>query len=171
MQQNKGETINAASTGLAVQYSPEYKLQPEAGYLDRLVREAGGTYINTPEEVYKGKLKDIFGSTDLTPALLIAALLLFILDIAARRLNLPLSSALEKAAALRAKLLPERARPVKVKKMQYQGNEAQKEEKSVSRPEYKAERPAAGEAEVIKARPESENLDTSALLKKKKNRS
>ncbi|MGE5678816.1 MAG: VWA domain-containing protein, partial [Pseudomonadota bacterium] len=121
MQQKDGETINAASTGLAVQYSPEYRLQPEAGYLDRLVREAGGTYIKTPEEVYKGKLKDIYGSTDLTPALLLAALLLFMLDIAARRLNLPLPAVMEKASAIRTKLLPKHTKPVKVKKNQYPG--------------------------------------------------
>lgn len=159
MQQKDGETINAASTGLAVQYSPEYKLQPEAGYLERLVREAGGTYINKPEEVYKGKLKDIYGSTDLTPALLIAALLLFMLDIAARRLNLPLAAIIEKASVLRARLFPERAKPVKVKKVQFQGNEP------------KAQKPEAREAEVKKVKTEAENLDTSALLKKKKNRS
>jgi hypothetical protein len=166
LQQKAGETINAASTGISVQYSPEYRIQPPSGYLDRLIKEAGGTLINTPEDVYKGKIKDIFGAIDLTPTLLILALILFMLDIALRRLNLPLAILEEKLSAIRAKLLPSGKKSTKLKRPLKTMSEVVKPAENKVR--LQAE---AGEELEPKAKePKAENLDTSALLKKKKNR-
>lgn len=170
-QQKGGETVNAASTGISVQYSPEYRIQPTSGYLDRLIKEAGGTLINTPEDVYKGKIKDIFGAIDLTPTLLILALILFMFDIALRRLNLPLAVLEEKLSALRAKLTPKGKKPVKVKRTLNTMGEAAKPTENKLRPQPKVEVKADTKAKEQKTeKPKVESLDTSALLKKKKNR-
>lgn len=170
-QQKGGETVNAASTGISVQYSPEYRIQPPSGYLDRLIKEAGGTLINTPEDVYKGKIKDIFGAIDLTPTLLILTLILFMFDIALRRLNLPLAVLEEKLSALRAKLMPKGKKPVKVKRTLNTMGEAAKPTENKLRPQPKVEVKADTKAKEQKTeKPKVESLDTSALLKKKKNR-
>jgi Mg-chelatase subunit ChlD len=171
LQQKAGETVNAASTGISVQYSPEYRIQPPSGYLDRLIKEAGGTLINSPEDVYKGKIKDIFGAVDLTPMLLILALILFMLDIALRRLNLPMAALEDKLSAIRTKLLPQGKKQKKIKRplstmseeVKLVDAKVQSQQKVEEKPESKAKAP---NAEKTKA----ENLDTSSLLKKKKNR-
>lgn len=171
LQQKDGETLNAASTGISVQYSPEYRIQPQSGYLDRLIKEAGGTLINTPEDVYKGKIKDIFGTVDLTPTLLILALVLFMLDIALRRLNLPLASLEERLSAARSKLVPQVKKSVKVKRQFNNIEEAVKPDENKARPQPEVE--VKPETKAKEAKPEktkAENLDTSALLKKKRNR-
>ncbi|MDD3706136.1 MAG: VWA domain-containing protein [Clostridiaceae bacterium] len=167
LQQKDGETVNAAETGMSVQYSPEYRIQAESGYLDRLIKETGGTLINTPEDVYKGEIKDIFGAVDLTPTLLILALILFMLDIALRRLNLPLATVEEKLSAAKAKLMPKGQKSAKVKRQV----EAVKlaESKVQSKPEAEG-KPEAKAKEAKPEKTKAENLDTSALLKKKRNR-
>ncbi|MHB1392869.1 MAG: VWA domain-containing protein [Clostridia bacterium] len=170
LQQEGGETVNAASTGISVQYSPEYRIQPPSGYLDRLIKEAGGTFINVPEDVYKGKIKDIYGAIDLTPTLLILALILFMLDIALRRLNLPLAVLEEKLAALRAKLLPKAKKHVKAKRSQNTMGEAVKSAENKVQSQPKEEKPETKAKASNVEKPKVENLDTSALLKKKKSR-
>ncbi len=171
LQQKDGETINAASTGISVQYSPEYRIQPERGYLDRLIKEAGGTVISSPEDVYKGEMKDIFGTVDLTPTLLILALILYMFDIALRRLNLPLAAVEEKLSAAKAKLMPQVKRPAKVKRPNNSMGEAPKAaEKKVHMPPQAEGKPEAKETGAKPEKPKTENLDTSTLLKKKKRR-
>jgi Mg-chelatase subunit ChlD len=169
IQQKTGETVNAASTGISVQYSPEYRIQPEAGYLDRLVKETGGMYINTPEEVYKGKLKDIFGTMDLTPALLILALFLFMLDIAVRRLNLPLAAVEEKLSELRTKLIPKGNKPAKAK-LNTMADVVKPVVISVHSQTEAEKKPEEKTKELKPEKPKAESLDTSLLLKKKKKR-
>jgi len=90
-QEKNGETINAISTGYAMQYSPEYKINSEAGNkFDRLVTEIGGSIIKSPEEALKGEIPANKGQRDLVPYLLALALILLIFDIALRRLNISL---------------------------------------------------------------------------------
>ncbi len=171
LQQMSGETVNAASTGVSVQYSPEYRIQPDAGYIDRLVKEIGGTYISAPEEVYKGKLKDIFGAVDLTPALLITALILFMLDIAARRLNLPLAAVEENLRAVRSRLHRVGRNPSGGSKVQVRNKEAFGAEKISKTPEHVKEIQPPEPKKAAAEKPKPESLDTSALLKKKRSRS
>jgi hypothetical protein len=103
LQQKDGETINAASAGISVQYSPEYRIQPERGYLDRLIKEAEGTLINTPEDIYKGEMKDIFGTVDLTPVLIILALILFLLCYCLKKAEPALAAVEGKLSAVKGK--------------------------------------------------------------------
>ncbi|MGN0028074.1 MAG: hypothetical protein ACI33I_13885, partial [Clostridium sp.] len=53
-----------------------------------VVKETKGTFINKPEEVFEGKLEREYKKINLTTPLLIISILLFMLDIAYRRLNL-----------------------------------------------------------------------------------
>lgn len=88
-QVNNGEVINAISTGYAMQYSPEYKLNSESlDKLESLVTEIGGSIINSPEEALQGEIPSKKGQRDLVPYLLAIALILLIIDIALRRLNI-----------------------------------------------------------------------------------
>ncbi len=164
LQQKGGETVNAASTGMSVQYSPEYRIRPQSGYLDRLINETGGTLIDTPEDVYRGKMKDIFGVVNLTPVLLITALILFMLDIALRRLNLPLAALEEKLSVLKIKPKHQSKKPIKAKGPVYMADDTIK-----LWPETE-EKPDKKEKTEEKGKVVSDNLDTSALLKKKKSR-
>jgi uncharacterized membrane protein len=86
-QEKSGEVVNAVNAGYAVQYSPEYKLNNSSS-LDRFVTEVGGKIIKKPEEVFRGTIDYKKGQRDLTQYLLILFLLLFMLDIAMRRLNI-----------------------------------------------------------------------------------
>lgn len=171
LQQKDGETINAAGTGISVQYSPEYRIQPGSGYLDRLIKEAGGTVISSPEDVYKGEIKDIFGAVDITPTLLILALILYMLDIALRRLNLPLATVEEKLSTAKAKLIPQVKRPAKVKRsISTMGEVPKTAEKKVQMPPQATGKQQAKAKEAKQEKAKTENLDTSTLLKKKKSR-
>ncbi|MBO9604618.1 MAG: VWA domain-containing protein [Paenibacillaceae bacterium] len=94
-----------ATTGFVVPYSPEYRLSSDDGTakLKQLAAETGGRVLSleAPEEVYRPDRPAQRQSHDWTRGLLIAALLLWLADIAVRRLSidwrklaLPLSRAL-----------------------------------------------------------------------------
>ena len=171
LQQKDGEVLSAASTGLSVQYSPEYRIQPDKGYLDRLVKEAAGVYVEKPEDVYKGDMKDIFGVRDLTQVLLILALILFMFDIALRRLNLPLTWLEDKILWLKSKFGVLWKKPAKVKKSLAKTQGLPEKKDTVVEKQLTAEeKPDTKKSEKKSEKPKTENLDTSALLKKKRNR-
>ncbi|HBM79404.1 MAG TPA: hypothetical protein DD426_00970, partial [Clostridiaceae bacterium] len=117
-QMKNGEIVKSAATGLSVQYSSEYSMKRDSSVLDRLVRETGGRYIKKPDEVYKGRIKDITGWTDLTYVLLMLLLFLFLMDIAVRRLNFPVDKIEAFILNLRAKAgnYKKRVKPLTVKK-------------------------------------------------------
>jgi hypothetical protein len=156
-QTKNGEVARALSTGLPIQYSPEYKITTSSVNIDRLIQEAGGKYIKAAEEVFQGNIKDTTGRIDLTPHLLILSLLLFMMDIALRRLNLPLQKVEEGIESLRQKLRKEKKKPVmktiEVKEKKAHAPEPPKEAKPVK-----------------KEKPRQDNLDVDMLLKKKENK-
>lgn len=87
--QYKDDTIvNTANHGIAVNYSKEYDFSASVNRLSTLVNKGNGKFINSPEEVFNGDFRDVYGMKDLSRGLIILALLLFILDIAYRRLNI-----------------------------------------------------------------------------------
>lgn len=167
LQKKNGETVGAASTGVSIQYSPEYRLDQKSDNVQRLAKETGAIYIEKPEEVYKGKLENIMGVVDITPFLLIMAILIFLIDIALRRLNLPLNKVEEKLAQLKAKYFTKKKKPVmhtikaKEKKVEPEPPIAPQEPKETVKTPAKPK---------VKEAPKTESLDTSVLLKKKKNR-
>ncbi len=89
VKQYKGDNIiNTANYGLAVNYSKEYDFTASENRLNTLVNQAKGEFINNPDEVFTGSFQRNYKIKDLSQTLLIIALLLFIFDIALRRLNL-----------------------------------------------------------------------------------
>jgi len=169
LQNKNGETVGAASTGVSIQYSPEYRLDQKSDNVERLAKETGAVYIEKPEDVYKGNMENIFGVVDITPFLLIMAILIFLIDIALRRLNLPLNKVEDKLAQLKAKYMPKKKKPV----MHTIKPKEEKKTETVKPPMQKeaAEVPKTVQSkQKEKPKAESLSLDTLALLNKKKNR-
>jgi len=78
------------STGLIMPYSPEYDLMSDSNdaLLQKIVYEGGGRILDDPVQVFKGELPPVTGKTDPAHMLYIVVFILFILDVATRRLNL-----------------------------------------------------------------------------------
>lgn len=168
-QTRNGEVINVANTGLPVQYSPEYNLENEASSgssaIEKLILLTGGSYISIPEEVYMGKTKDVNGQTDLTPALLILSLLLFMMEIALKRLNLPLQKLEAAAEELRGRL--------KRKEKKYVMKTIQANENKTHIPENKlteASNEKLKKSNKTNKNHKQEKLDMGMLIKRKENR-
>lgn len=85
-----GQTTITSESALAVSYSSEYDLRQSGSkeILHRIVNQTGGKIFDNPEDVFKENLKPVWAQTEIWPWLLPIALLLFILDIAIRRLNI-----------------------------------------------------------------------------------
>lgn len=154
-----GETVNAVSAGLAMQYSPEYKISGENTVLETLVKETGGAFIKTPEEAFKGKIKDVSGKTDLTSFFLMLALILLMVDIALRRLNI----SLYKITHWLKSLIPEKKIKVKKKKVKKKAIVEEVREEA-------QEKNSLGNTIQDMPKEKEQQLDTSKLLKKKNNR-
>ncbi|MBU3206017.1 VWA domain-containing protein [Clostridium algidicarnis] len=82
------KVINSQNTTIAMQYSPEYKFFKDKGALDKLVEETKGTFVKSSDEIFNSSLESVWSRIDLSNILLSMALVLFIIDIAYRRLNL-----------------------------------------------------------------------------------
>ena len=171
LQESEGEAVAAVSSGISVQYSPEYRLQGSSQQLDRLIAEAGATLIESPEDVYKGKIKEKLGIVDLTPFLLIAALIIFMLDIALRRLNLPLHKLEVWLEDRKKRYFVKKEEPI-LKSIQVKRKENQETLKSEPNQGIKEVESREEIVDKVKKSDETkpQKLDTSALLKKKKNR-
>jgi len=85
----KGGQTERISTGLIMPYSREYDLL--SGYNDALLQkiayEGGGRLLSDPGDVFSGQLQDVSGRLDPAPVVIIILTLLFILDVAIRRLK------------------------------------------------------------------------------------
>ncbi|HEY8476988.1 MAG TPA: VWA domain-containing protein, partial [Chloroflexota bacterium] len=87
-----GEVVANQPTGLAVPYSPEYRLLGgDARLLAELVRSTGGAVITAPEESFSRQGTSGGQPRLLSPWLLAAAAVLFLADVASRRLRLRLA--------------------------------------------------------------------------------
>ncbi|MCR8635478.1 VWA domain-containing protein [Paenibacillus radicis (ex Xue et al. 2023)] len=90
---DKEKSLGSFTTGFVIPYSPEYKINPAdpAGKLKQLAELTGGRLLSLerPEEVFQGEVKPKRQSHDISMPLLIVALLLWLLDIAVRRLSIP----------------------------------------------------------------------------------
>ncbi|GAA0084435.1 VWA domain-containing protein [Clostridium sp. CTA-7] len=84
------EIKNNYKGAFALQYSDEYKFNTNGEKLDVVVKETKGSFINKPEEVFEGKLQREYKKINLTTPLIIMSILLFMIDIAYRRLNIDL---------------------------------------------------------------------------------
>jgi hypothetical protein len=88
-QTNADGTIANQSSGFVVPYSPEYRvLGSNEGLLDRLAKRTGGRLISDPAQAFVHDLPSVAAPRPLWPALMVASALLFVLDVAARRLRI-----------------------------------------------------------------------------------
>jgi Mg-chelatase subunit ChlD len=78
------------SAGLAMPYSPEYDLLSSNGgaLLQKIANEGGGRILESPAQAFEGGLPSAEGITDPSLWLLIAVLILFLADVALRRLSI-----------------------------------------------------------------------------------
>ncbi|MDK2903847.1 MAG: hypothetical protein PWQ93_1766, partial [Clostridiales bacterium] len=91
VQQQEGDKIiNAVDSGLAVTYSPEYDIRYKSSkrLLEQVVAQTGGRIIGDPKQVFADDVEPVWKQAELSPYLLPLALLLFVLDIALRRLKI-----------------------------------------------------------------------------------
>jgi uncharacterized membrane protein len=86
--QDDGEIVKNVNTAAALQYSREYRYAEIDGNLDSFVEQVDGRYITEPNEVFDTDLQGAVSRTDMTQALLVLAILLFVLDIVMRRLHI-----------------------------------------------------------------------------------
>lgn len=93
---NNGEVLNNYNGAFSLQYSEEYKFNKNKNKIDTLVNETKGSFINKTKDVFKGELKSNYKPVNLTIPALVAAIFLFLLDIAYRRLNLDLKKYIDK---------------------------------------------------------------------------
>lgn len=82
------ELVNTSNYAVPSNYSKEYDITAVNNKLELIKSKSGGKFITTPDEVFTDDLNRVYGSRELYSVLLSAALLLFIFDIAIRRLNL-----------------------------------------------------------------------------------
>ncbi len=78
------------STGLIMPYSEEYNLLEGSNeaLLQKIVYEGGGRMLDDPAQTFNSTLPPVEGKADPTHALYITIFILFMLDIALRRINL-----------------------------------------------------------------------------------
>ena len=105
----KGERRSTAA-GLVVPYSPEYKeLEGSPDLLERLAAITNGKVVASPSQSFGPGLPPAYGDVPLAWWLLMAAVLLLPLDIAFRRLNIPLAEAMAWLMTARAWVFKGRA--------------------------------------------------------------
>lgn len=88
IQANEGIVpVGQLTAGLAVPYSPEYRAEgTNLGLLEALARATGGSAISDPLQAFLHNLEAIAAAREIWRPLLLAAALLFPLDVALRRL-------------------------------------------------------------------------------------
>ncbi len=122
-QSQNGQTVRQLEGGAVRSYSEEYDLRRRGGEepLLRLAGATGGRVIADPREMFALRGTDAMSRQMLRPLLLMLALVLFLMDIALRRLSLDrmlvkaFGAVKEKAAASQAKRRekPARMKPVR----------------------------------------------------------
>jgi Mg-chelatase subunit ChlD len=87
-QKQQGQTLSQQSRGLVVGYEDEYRLQPtNEDLLRSIARVSGGTYRPEPEAVFADLGRTAARATPLWPYLVMAAALIFLADVALRRID------------------------------------------------------------------------------------
>lgn len=84
----KDDKIKTSRGGFVITYPKEYDLRSFSGgkeTLERLVEATGGRIIEEPYEVFKDIKKTVLKTRDISVPLTVAALILFILEVAVRR--------------------------------------------------------------------------------------
>ncbi len=163
-QYEEGNITYGITTAAIRHYSTEYTFNDTPGLLEDYTRVTGGKMIEDPKDVFSSDISDVKAMTDLSTALLVAALLLFVLDIAVRRFNISIP-------------VPKFVKPVKNEAKASSGKKekvAAADDNAVDKPEISSEEPEKTKPKKEKAKKASkekeekneqpEILDTSQLL-------
>jgi Ca-activated chloride channel family protein len=90
-QKQQGQTLSQQTRGLVVGYDDEFRLRPtNEELLQAIARVSGGTYNPEPEAVFTDLGRTASRATPLWPYLVAAAALLFLADVALRRIDFAL---------------------------------------------------------------------------------
>ncbi|MFO7295559.1 MAG: VWA domain-containing protein [Clostridia bacterium] len=83
-------TVLQIENGLTVSYSPEYDIRNRGSdeLLKKVVKETGGMLLDEPAQVFREDLQPIRAESEVWPYLLSAALVLFVIEVALRRLKI-----------------------------------------------------------------------------------
>ena len=182
--QDGKEVVKNINTAAAMQYSREYRYAEISGNLDSFVEKTSGRYITDPSEVFDTELKGALSRTELTEQFLLAAVLLFVLDVIIRRMHVDwLAGVCRSLGGIAGKVRGNRIRGAKT------GTQSSKRSpqsgqpgtdgfgQSENQPENSdnVNNTASGEGSKKKIHKKSRSLDhgaidTAALLKKKKER-
>ena len=117
-----GTVKNNYKGGFSLQYSEEYKFNNNAEKLDTIVKETKGSFINKPEEVFTANLEKEYNKINLTTPLLIISIILFMLDIAYRRLNLDFLRYFKNRKRDKVKVTEEKLAKAKLDKSKFNKN-------------------------------------------------
>jgi Mg-chelatase subunit ChlD len=90
-QKQQGQTLSQQTRGLVVGYDDEFRLRPtNEELLQAIARVSGGTYNPEPEAIFDDLGRTASRATPLWPYLVAAAALLFLVDVALRRIDFAL---------------------------------------------------------------------------------
>ncbi len=99
------KTVESTVTGLVVPYSPEYRdLGPNEYLMTQMTRAGSGSTLADPSAVFRANRPTVSTPIDLAPWMLLAALLLFPVDVGVRRLALRREDAVRAWAWIAARL-------------------------------------------------------------------
>lgn len=188
-EEESGEIKNNYKGAFALQYSDEYKFNTNGEKLEVVIKETKGSFINKPEEVFEGKLQREYKKINLTTPLIIISILLFMLDIAYRRLNIDLVRFFKKrkdkvkkektaknndSAKVEIRDIKENnTSGAKVKEqtnLNIKSSTEAEKQNSTKKEEIKEKEIKKSKKKLEKEAPKKDSLDTSALLKKKSDR-
>jgi uncharacterized membrane protein len=178
-EEESGEIKNNYKGAFALQYSDEYKFNTNGEKLDVVIKETKGSFINKPEEVFEGKLQREYKKINLTTSLIIISILLFMIDIAYRRLNIDLVRLFKKRKdKVKKEKISKNNNSMKVEskaikeqnKLKIKSSTEAEEQNSTKKNEIKDKESKKPKKKLEKEAPKKDSLDTSALLKKKSDR-
>ena len=89
-----GVVKDSKNTRLAMQYSQEYRFADVTDCLDSFVSQTSGKFIDNLDGIFDSRLDKVSAYKNITLPLLIAAVVLFLIDIAYRRLDIRLGAKL-----------------------------------------------------------------------------
>lgn len=178
-EEESGEIKNNYKGAFALQYSDEYKFNTNGEKLDVVIKETKGSFINKPEEVFEGKLQREYKKINLTTSLIIISILLFMIDIAYRRLNIDLVRLFKKRKdKVKKEKISKNNNSMKVEsktikeqnKLKIKSSTEAEEQNSTKKNEIKDKESKKPKKKLEREALKKDSLDTSALLKKKSDR-
>lgn len=155
-QEENGKVKASRNSALALQYSNEYRFHENNTVLDDFLNDTNGDYVTEAAQFFQGEVPYKNQRKSLTNILLLLTILLFLFDIANRRLRISLPN-------IKKKAVKEKEQNQEVKQQQSYVKNTEKVKK-VRQPTIEQTK------KKTKEKKSSEILDTSILLNKKKNR-